>query len=282
MRKPYPTDLNNAQWEIASGVIPPAVPKPGCEPTDLREVLNALLYQNKTGCQWDMLPHGLPPKSTAFDYYTRWRAGGTWDRLLDALRRRVRTEAGREAEPTAAVADSQSAPTTQSGGEQRGFDGGKLVKGRKRHILTDTTGLLLGVVVTAANVSDGRAAPAVMGRLPLPTRASLQKVYADGRYHDTVFRAYLEGYPHIDLEVVSRPKGARGFVILKKRWVVERTFAWGMTYRRLSRDYEKLVASSESRVKMASIHTMLKRLTRNSGREPGITHAGIPMNRNAA
>lgn len=282
MRKAYPTDLNNAQWEIVTGIVPPAVPKPGCEPTDLREVINALLYQNKAGCTWDMLPHDLPPKSTAFDYYTRWRADGTWDRLLDALRRRVREQAGREAEPTAAVADSQSAPTTQAGGEQRGYDGGKKVKGRKRHILVDTMGLLLGVVVTAANVSDGRAAPAVMDRLPLPTRAGLGKIYADGRYHDTVFRKYLEGYPHVDLEVVSRPKGVRGFVILKKRWVVERTFAWGMTFRRLSRDYEKLVASSETRVKMASIHTMLKRLTRNSDREPVLTHANSSMDRKAA
>ena len=282
MRKPYPTDLNNDAWEIVSGVIPPAVPKPGCEPTDLREILNALPYQNQAGCTWDMLPHDLPPKSTVCDYYTRWRADGTWDRLLDALRRRVREQAGREAEPTAAVADSPSAPTTQAGGGQRGYDGGKKVKGRKRHILVDTMGLLLSVVVTAANVSDGRAAPAVMDRLPLPTRAGLQKVYADGRYHDTVFRAYLGGYPHLELEVVSRPKGVRGFVILKKRWVVERAFAWGMTYRRLSRDYEKLVAGSEARVKMASIHTMLKRLTRNSGREPVLTYANNPMGRKAA
>jgi putative transposase len=282
MRKAYPTDLTNAQWEYIRAIIPPAVAKPGCELTDLREIANALLYQNKSGCQWDLLPHDLPPKSTAHDYYRRWRADGSWDKLLDALRRRTRAEAGRAEEPSAAVADSQSASTTQVGGEQRGYDGGKKVKGRKRHVLVDTTGLLLAVAVTAANVSDGRAAPAVLGRLPLPTRGGLQKIYADGRYHDTVFRKYLERYPHIDLEIVSRPQGARGFVVIKKRWVVERTFAWGMTYRRLSRDYEKQVASSESRVKMAAIHTMLKRLTKHNGRVPGLTHAAPEMGRKVA
>ena len=253
--------------------------KPGCEPTDLREIVNALLYQNKSGRQWDLLPHDLPPKCTAHDYYRRWRADGSWDKLLDALRRRARAAAGRAEEPTAGVADSQSAATAQVGGEQRGYDGGKKVKGRKRHILVDTTGLLLAVAVTAANVSDGRAAPAVRGRLPLPTREGLRKIYADGRYHDTVFRKYLEGHPHVDLEIVSRPKEARGFVVIKKRWVVERTFAWGMAYRRLSRDYEKQVASSESRVKKAAIHTMLKRLTKHNGRVPGLTHAAPEMDR---
>jgi putative transposase len=264
MRKAYKTDLTDAQWHLIRDILPPAIPKPGCEPTDLREVLNALLYQNKTGCQWDLLPHDLPPKSTVHDYYTRWRNDGTWNRLTDALRRRVREAAGRDPEPTAAAADSQSAATTQAGGEQRGYDGGKKVKGRKRHILVDSLGLLLAVVVTAANVSDGRAAPALVGAAALPTRSHVRTLYADSRYHDTVFRSYLETYPHIILEIVRRPSGVRGFVLLPKRWVVERTFAWLLTYRRLSRDYEKQVGSSEARVKLASIHMMLHRLTRST------------------
>ena len=282
MRKAYKTDLTNAQWCLISGIIPAPVPKPGCEPTDVREVVNALLYQNKAGCQWDMLPHDLPPKSTVFDYFTRWRADGTWDRLLDALRRKVREAAGRDPEPTAAAADSQSVPSTQVGGEGRGYDGGKKVKGRKRHILTDTLGLLLAVVVTAANVSDGRAAPELVGRAALPTRASLLKVFGDARYHDLEFRRYLGTHTRIELEITTRPEGSRGFVVIRKRWVVERAFAWLMTYRRLSREYDRRVGHSEARVKMASIHTMLKRLTRTSDREPAATHASASMDRKAA
>src|SRR5262245_32732173 len=129
MRKGYKTDLSNAQWGLIRDIIPAPVPKPGCEPTDLREVVNAILYQNKTGCQWDMLPHDLLPKSTVFDYFAVWRSDGTWDRVLDALRRAVRESEGRGPEPTAAAVDSQSVPSSQVGGAERGYDGGKKVKG---------------------------------------------------------------------------------------------------------------------------------------------------------
>lgn len=262
MRKPYPTDLTDVQWSFMREIPRPAVPKPGCEPTDLREVVNAILYQNKTGCQWDMLPHDLLPKSTVFDYFTRWRQDGTWDRILDALRRQVREAEGREPEPTAAAVDSQSVPSSSSGGEQRGYDGGKKVKGRKRHIAVDTLGLLLSVVVTAANVSDGRAAPAVAGRMALPTRANLRVIFGDGRYHDHEFRRYLTERTRARLEITTKPEGVKGFVVIRKRWVVERTFAWLVSYRRLTREYDKRVDNSETRVKAAAIHTMLKRLAR--------------------
>jgi putative transposase len=282
MRKPYRTDLTDAQWAFIRDILPAPVPKPGCGPTDVREVVNTLLYQNTAGCQWDMLPHDLLPKSTVFDYFTRWRRDGTWDRLLDALRRQARAAAGRAPEPTAAAVDSQSVPSTQVGGAERGYDGGKRVKGRKRHILTDTLGLLLAVVVTAANVSDGRAAPRLVGRAALPTRASLLKVFGDARYHDHAFRRYLGTHTRIGLEITTRPEGSKGFVVIRKRWVVERTFAWLMGYRRLSREYDKRVDHSESRVKLASIHTMLKRLTRKNNQRPSVDVCLIPCGRKAA
>lgn len=261
MRKPYKTDLTDQQWEFIRPHLPPARVKNGAEPTDLREVINTLLYQMRTGVQWELLPHDLVPKSTAFDYYTRWSADGTWARILDAARRAVRTAAGRHEAPSAAAIDSQSVRTAAGGGDAVGTDGGKRVKGRKRHIVTDTLGLLLAVVVTAANVSDGRAAPRVLDRLTVPDRARLEVVFADARYHDAVCGAWFGAHPGCRLEVVSKPGGVRGFVPIHKRWVVERAFAWLVANRRLVRDYERRVWSSESRVILASIAIMIRRLS---------------------
>lgn len=261
MRQPYKTDISDEQWAFLEPILPPVRPKNGFPPTDLREVINTILYQTRTGVQWDMLPHDLAPRSTAFDYYARWSRDGTWQRILDAARRAVRKAAGRDEAPSAAAVDSQSVRTAAGGGEAVGTDGGKRVKGRKRHIVTDTLGLLLSVVVTAANVSDGRAAPEVLGRLTLPDRSRLEVVFADGRYHDAVCEAWFAAHPGCRLEVVSRPPEARGFVPLHKRWAVERTFAWLVGHRRLVRDYERRVWSSETRVRVASISTMINRLT---------------------
>lgn len=261
MRKPYKTDLTDAQWEYLQPLLPPVRVKNGFPPTDLREVINTILYQTKTGVQWDYLPNDLAPKSTTFEYYQRWSRDGTLQRIVDALRRDVRRGAGRNEEPSAVAIDSQSVKAAAGVGEGVGTDGGKKVRGRKRPVVTDTLGLLLCVAVTAANVSDGRAAPEVLGRMSLPDRQRVRVVFADARYHDTVCEAWFARQGGMRLEVVSRPPGAEGFVPIHKRWVVERTFGWMMLNRRCVREYEKRVWSSESRVQVAAIGMMLRRLS---------------------
>ena len=265
MRKAYKTDLTDVQWELIRGLLPPVNPKTRATHTDLREVVNTIFYQTKTGVQWDMLPHDLLPRSTVNDYYQRWIADGTWQRVLDALREAVRVAEGRHADPSAAAADSQSVPIGCPRAEAVAFDGGKKVKGRKRHILVDIRGLLLAVVVTAANVSDGRAAPALLGQPQVRAMGRLRKVFGDGRYNDNKFKQWLKRHAHVELEVVERAKDQKGFKVLKKRWVVERTFAWLLQFRRLSRECERTVESSEARVKIAMIQLMLKRL---AGKKP--------------
>jgi putative transposase len=255
-RKHYPTDLTDEQWELVRPLLPKA--KPGGRPrsVDLRAVLNGIFYVVRGGVPWRMLPGDLPPWGTVHFDSRCWRLDGTWEKILDVLRTRLRHADGRKKSPSAAIVDSQTVRTA-SGGQHRGYDAGKRLPGRKRHIIVDTLGLLLAVVVHAASVQDRDGVKLVgariRGRFP-----RLKLIWADGAYEAAV--GWANQFAAWILELVRKPEGQRGFVVLPRRWVVERTFAWLMHSRRLARDYERLTGSSEAMVQVAMIHLMLKRL----------------------
>jgi putative transposase len=255
----YATDLTDAEYAL----LAPRLPAPNRlgrpREVDLREVLNAILYLLRTGCPWRLLPDGFPPRSTVFGYFRRLWEDGTWPALHAILVMAAREQAGREASPTAGIVDSQSARTSEAGGP-RGYDAGKKVNGRKRHILVDTLGLLLVLVVHPASIQDRDGLVLVCRRLRrrFPW---LRLIFADGGYQgeSAACAAAREG---LRLTIVTRDPGMRGFAVLPRRWVVERTFAWFGRNRRLAKDFEATIASAVTMVYLASIQLLIRRLAR--------------------
>jgi putative transposase len=254
----YPSDLTEAQWSLVKPFIPVY---PGGRPrkTSMRAVVDAIFYIVRTGCQWRYLPKDFPPKSTVWGYFDEWRHNGTLNTIHDALRNRVRKHEKPGRPRRTASIDSQSVDTS-SGGEARGRDNAKNVNGRKRHIVVDSQGLLLAVLVTAADVDDGAAAAEVLKQLADQPLGKLRLVYADSKYHNHALYVWVADNGKYDLEIVRRPAGAKGWVKLPIRWMVERTFAWLNKCRRLSVDREKSTRSAEAMIRLAMIHLMLNRL----------------------
>jgi putative transposase len=255
----YPSDVSDEQWALIGPRLP--VSPGGGRPraTDLRAVLDAILYVLRTGCQWRYLPKDFPPKSTVWRYFDAWRRDGTLDAIHDVLRTKVRAAEKPYAPRTTASVDSQSVDTT-GGGSARGRDNAKNVDGRKRHIVVDSMGLLLAVLVTAASVDDATAAAELFGRLDGQPVSKVRRVFADAKYHNHALYAWVAAHVDWALEIVRRPAGAKGWVRLPIRWTVERTFAWLGRCRRLTVDRERTTASAEAFVKLAMIHLMLNRL----------------------
>ncbi|WP_434520139.1 IS5 family transposase [Methylosinus sporium] len=259
----YPSDVTDAEWALVGPLIPPAKRGGGKRTVEMRAVVNGLMYVLSTGCQWRAIPKDLPPKSTVHGYFDLWTYDGTLDRIHHALYVKCREAAGREASPTAAVIDSQSVKSAEKGGlhrSARGYDAGKKVKGKKRHILVDTIGLLLHALVHPADIQDRDGGVLVLrtmfGKFPF-----LQKLFADGGYQGPQFRdAQKKALPFVDTEIVKRSDAAKGFQVLPRRWVVERTFSWLGRCRRLAKDFESLNRKALAFLHLASIRFMLRRL----------------------
>ncbi len=260
----YPTDLTDRQWECIRNHIPEA--KPGGRPRtlDMRGVINAILYIVVGGCQWRMLPREYPNWKSVYHYFSRWRDDGTWQRIHDKIRATLRRKLGRNKQASAGCLDSQSVKATQVRGV-RGYDANKKITGRKRHVVTDTLGLLLAVVVTAASVSDPQGGKLVLSRVrQLGSGKRLRRIWVDGIYRGALME-WVVGHFRFVLEAVLRPdemKNVKGWVVLPRRWVIERTFSWLMHCRRLGRDYEALPKSSEAFIYIAMTRLMLRRLAR--------------------